>query len=142
MNTSTTSVVSQTEATIDVRVFDADGITPTSIIRTNQKWYVRLEWRLSDRLAETLDGTWHLRGYLEGFGSSDEMELWDKTMPIVNGEQSYSETIEIAPDRVYMGTYRLLSTISHRQKDGSASPIAFFDESPILQFYDSGFNTN
>ena len=63
--------------TINATVLDQNGVAPSTIIRTNQNWSVRVNWQTTGIATGMISGTWHLHAYLESLGPGADLDLID-----------------------------------------------------------------
>jgi len=119
-------------------VLDA-GLSPTEIIRTDNKWAVRFDWETIGPLNYVMGGTWQLKIFLEKMGAGEvPSNLPDTIVNFKVHPHNYGETIIIDPGKVKAGLYKLTTAITFKGLSGVAGPIALFGEGPLLQFYDGG----
>jgi hypothetical protein len=67
---------------IEAAVFEVGGTDPTSIIGSDQSWYVRVRWQLQGILKRHMCGTWCVCAYLETCGPGNDIKLGCKEFPI------------------------------------------------------------
>src|SRR5262245_25636800 len=63
--------------TITATVVDQNGVAPSTIIRANENWSVRVNWRTTGIATGMISGTWHLHAYLESIGPGVDLDLFD-----------------------------------------------------------------
>jgi hypothetical protein len=117
-----------------------DEIQPTTIIRTDQEWFVHLKWELRGSLVAMVDGEWHIQAYLESMGTGFEGELKSPgdTLPVNPGSPLYEHRFRVPAGTVEAGSYKLVTHISYVRPDGLPGPMAGFYEVPLVRFYDPG----
>jgi hypothetical protein len=57
------------------------GVTPPSIIRTDQSWAVNVSWTTTGLATGMICGDWHLHLYLESIGPGPDLDLIDAVNP-------------------------------------------------------------
>jgi hypothetical protein len=124
-------------------VHETEGPNPTTIIRTDQDWYVDVEWDTVGPLTGLIGGTWHLHVYLESMGPGKEYELFDKNapphehdIPLTPGAAPvhYHLHPDIDPKIVEPGAYKLVVTVTYTDLANTPFPMAGYWEGPIVQF--------
>lgn len=124
-------------------VHEVGGAKPTTIIRTNQDWFVSVEWDTVGMLTGLIGGTWHLHIYLESMGPGQDYELFDKSaspaehdIPLKPGPAPihYHLHPDIAPSSVEPGAYKLVVTATYTDLANDPFPMAGYWEGPIVQF--------
>jgi hypothetical protein len=126
-------------------VTEVGGVTPNNIIRTDQDWEVTIDWSLKGSLLGTpffhFIGEWIVSVYLESMGPSKEYVLPEKRVGVDNftpdgaSKRNYTATIEIAPNEVVPGIYRMVVAVTYQISAGKPGPIAGFHEGAMLQLY-------
>jgi hypothetical protein len=131
-------------ATITATVQDQNGVSPATIIRTNQAWAVQVNWQTTGLATGMISGTWHLHAYLESLGPGDDLNLIDPNdlnIPLTPGSSpvNYSARLDVPANTVvapHSGTlYKLVVTLTYVEPGGNPGPMAGFVEGPVLQFY-------
>jgi len=130
-------------------VTEFGGVTPSGVIRTDQKWQVQIDWNLEGSLLGTpffsFNGNWLVRVFLESMGPSNEYELpldglgakvsvADFTPDGVS-KRNYSTTIQLDPGDVDPGIYKMVVAVTYESAPGNPGPIAGFHEGEMLQLY-------
>lgn len=119
---------------------DPSDATPTTIIRTDQNWYVKVEWDTEGPLVPLIAGKWHLHVYLESIGPGDDYELFDKynehdiELPAEAGPVHYHMHPDIDKMQVKAGAYKLVVTVTYTNRIDKPFPMAGYWEGPIVQF--------
>ncbi len=128
-----------------------NGVAPTTIIRTDSEWSVKVEWDTTGPLTGMIGGTWHLHIYLESMGPGDEVELYDKKAPPKDPGYPFEHDIPLTPgpspvhyhlhpdieaNAVKAGAYKLVMTLTYTDINDNRQPLAGYWEGPIVQFYD------
>jgi hypothetical protein len=72
-----TPLVASTTIKLSATVYEVGGTGPTNIIRTDQDWYVDVEWEITGHLIHHLCGTWHVSVVLESIGPGNEYQFPD-----------------------------------------------------------------
>ena len=130
--------------TITATVQDQNGVTPSTIIRANQNWSVRVNWQTTGIATGMISGTWHLHAYLESIGPGVDLNLFDPNdlnIPLTPGPSpvNYSAQIDVPANTVvapHSGIiYKLVLTLTYVEPGGAPGPMAAFVEGPVLQFY-------
>lgn len=144
---------------ITIEEFDETGANPaeSSIIRTDRKWQVKLEWRLDGTLLTSphwnFTGTWHVQAFLEAFGEDKpagsgekrDYDLKEVTTDVRKKDASgadaatpwdYTAMTEIDAGKVNPGLYRLAVALTYTDENGDPGPMAGFVEVPgMIQIY-------
>lgn len=117
-----------------------EPVAPTTIIRTDQDWYVHLKWKLTGSLVGMIGGDWHIQTFLEsiGLGFEGELNAPGDTVPVNPGSPEYEHEFHVKAGAVPAGTYKLSTTILYTRPDGVPGPLAGSLDVPLVQFYDPG----
>lgn len=110
---------------------------PTNIIRTDQDWFVHLQWRLTGSLVPLIGGTWLIQTYLESIGPGPEFEVNAPGMSLAVNPNSpnYDVKFHVQAGAVPEGSYQMVTTIKFRDQTGRPGPLTGFYEEPIVEFY-------
>ena len=125
---------------ISARLYEKDGVKPTTIIRTDQAWGVKVDWFLQGSLTEYICGYWCVRVSLESIGEGPE-KSWESKHIRLNpcGDGTYSYDFKFKPGDItadFCSTpYKLVVTVTYISDCYRPGPIAGFVELPIVQFY-------
>jgi hypothetical protein len=125
-------------------VYEVAGAQPTTIIRTDQEWGVKLHWDLKGPLAKFICGEWCIHLFLESIGKGPELNLDPypyQSIPLDPcGDGEYNFDFRVQPGKVtseHCSTpYKLVAAITYVTPCGKPGPISGFLEGPILQFYE------
>jgi hypothetical protein len=125
---------------VTAKVYEKEGAKPTTIIRTDQEWGVKINWELKGSLAEYICGEWCIRVCLESIGSGPERS-WEYRIPLDPcGNGKYYYDFKFKPGDItadYCSTpYKPVVTVTYNSVCHVPGPIAGFVELPILQFYE------
>ncbi|MBI3243100.1 MAG: hypothetical protein HYZ49_12475 [Chloroflexi bacterium] len=126
---------------IYAEVYEVKGAKPTTIIRTDQEWGVKIHWELEGSLVPYICGEWCIHLCLESMGPGPELKLDHPHVPLDpcgNGE--YYSDFRVKPG-IITGEhcsvpYKLVVTVTYLTACEKPGPIAGFVEGPILQFYE------
>ena len=132
--------------TIDAVQHEHAGVTPPSIIRTDQSWAVNVSWTTTGLATGMICGEWHLHAYLESIGPGPDLDLIDAispghVIPLTPGLSpvSYFVHLDVLAGAVTAppagSLYKLAVTLTYFDASGAPGPMAAFEEGPILQFY-------
>ncbi len=148
------------QGSIDALTLTEDtGTAPTSIIRTDSPWHIKVDWSLEGSLIPTSffppQEKWVVRAFLELMGPSTEYELpkdlgkpdlkldlsagtLDTTDP---NKMNYTVSIDVDPatDPVKLdaGIYKMVVAVTSENNAGKPGSFAGFFEGKTLQFYDA-----
>lgn len=67
-----TPLAGRTDLRLTATVYEVGGDSPTQIIRTDQDWYVDVEWTLTGPLRHHFCGKWYVSVQLESIGPGPE----------------------------------------------------------------------
>jgi hypothetical protein len=120
-------------------VFASGAVEPTTLIRSNQSWFVRVRLQTEGLFNPFIVGNWHVRLRLERLGPGAEMNLpaaGDEIVALTPaaGSSNYLININTAAGAVATGAYKLVTTVTY-ENGGIPGPIAGYSEGPIVQFY-------
>ena len=128
---------------IYAEVYEVGGARPTTIIRTDQEWGVKLHWDLKGSLAPFICGRWCVHLFLESMGPGPELKLdanpdYIPLDPCGNGEYDFDFRVRrgVVTGRHCSNPYKLVATITYLTACDKPGPIAGFVEGPMLQFYE------
>jgi len=124
------------------QVFEKGAFDPTTLIKTNQDWFVRIRLRTEGIMNGTTAGSFLLRLHLEGLGlAASELDLPAVAVSVDltpdSPPQDYLKDIEVKAGDVPVGAYKLVTTVNVIGPAPKKAPaaIAGYCEGPILQFY-------
>lgn len=134
-------------ANLNVEVFEVGGVAPQTIIRTDQDWFVRVEFENTGPLTTMIGGTYDLHVFLEVIGPGLDHDLTDvdpldHEVALTPGLEPvpYQHDIDVlagvvtAPD--HGGTLaKLVVGLTYRNILDTPGPLAAYFEGPVLQFY-------
>jgi hypothetical protein len=125
---------------ISATIYERDGVRPTTIIRTDQEWGVKVDWYLKGSLTEYICGDWCVRVCLESIGKGPERNWESEKLPLKPcGDGKYAYDFKFKPGEIsadYCSTpYKLVVTVTYLTECHKPGPIAGFVELPIVQFY-------
>jgi len=126
---------------IYAEVYELGGAKPTSIIRTDQEWGVKVHWDLKGSLAPLICGEWCVHLCLESIGPGPELRFDHPHIHLDPcGDGEYNCDFRIKPGKIRgkdcSYPYKLVVTVTYLTACEKPGPIAGFVEGPILQFYD------
>lgn len=119
-------------------VYEVPTMNPTSIIRTDQDWGVKFNWKTDGGLNHLLAGRFQLQVLLEKMGPGEGPAIPAKQIQFQSHPHEYNETISVPAGLVQSGAYKLVATLTMRGPGGVPGPIAGIAEGPVIQFYDVG----
>lgn len=125
---------------VSAKIYEKEGAKPTTIIRTDQEWGVKIYWDLKGSLAEYICGEWCVRLCLESIGKGPESN-WEAPRIRLDpcGDGKYYYDFKFKPGDItadYCSTpYKPVVTVTYHTECHTPGPIAGFVELPILQFY-------
>ena len=125
---------------ISAQIYEKNGPEPTTIIRTDEEWGVRIYWDLKGCLAEYICGEWCVRVCLESIGDGPEQN-WEAPRISLNpcGDGCYYYDFQFKPGQItadYCSTpYKPVVTVTYHSPCYRPGPVAGYVELPILQFY-------
>lgn len=128
---------------IFAEVYEVGGANPTSIIRADQEWGVKIRWDLEGSLAPFICGEWCLHLRLESLGPGPELKLdVPRRIPLDPcGRGGYYYDFRVKPGRITSAhcsiPYKPVVTVTYYTACHKPGPIAGFVELPILQFYEA-----
>lgn len=121
------------------------GQAPTHVIRANNAWSIKVDWKTSGALSAFLVGNWHVHAYLESIGPGQELRLGGNLIRLTPGPGtiSYSSTINVAPNTVVVQgghpnesvPMKLVVTVTYDWADNVPGPMAGYIEGPVIQFF-------
>lgn len=125
---------------VSAKIYEKDGANPTTIIRTDQEWGVKIYWELKGSLAQYICGEWCVRVCLESIGDGPENN-WEYRIPLDPcGNGQYYYDFKFKPGQIsadYCSTpYKPVVTVTYNSVCHVPGPVAGFVELPILQFYE------
>ena len=119
-------------------LFEEGGVSPTTIIRTNQDWRVQFEWKVDGSLNHIMAGNWILEVLLEKMGVGEyNLEDNTKKVPCESAPYAYKDEIKFVAGKVPKGKYRLVASITFEGPLGVPGPIACTGEGPLVTFYET-----
>jgi hypothetical protein len=130
---------------IYAEVYEVAGAKPTTIIRTDQEWGVKIHWDLKGPLQPYICGEWCLHLFLESMGPGPELKLEPYPYmkvpldPCGDGEYNFDFRVPVGTvdGRHCSNPYKLVVAVSYITPCGKPGPIAGFVEGAILQFYEA-----
>jgi len=129
---------------IFARVYEIGGASPTTIVRKDQDWGVKVRWDLRGSLAPFICGEWCLHLRLESMGPGPELTFnVPRRIPLNPcGKGVYYFDFRIKRGKIRTDhcsiPYKPVVTITYHTACHKPGPIAGFVELPIMQFYDPG----
>jgi hypothetical protein len=124
------------------QVFEQGVVDPTTLIKTNENWFVRIRLQTEGLLNGSVSGAFRLRLRLEGLGAvAPELDLpaADEIVALTPqaAPANYLKDININAGDVPAGIYKLVTTaiVEGPAPNNVPQPIAGYCEGPILQFY-------
>ena len=112
--------------------------TPTTVIRTDQDWYIKMDWKTSGPLNYLICGRWQLQVLLEEMGKGehdvDNSIVFEK---FASKPAAYSKEVRFRAGDLPEGVFKLVATIKLLGPNDVPGPVVGFAEGPIVQFYDS-----
>lgn len=119
-------------------LFEVGGVSPTTIIRTNQDWRVQFEWKVDGSLNHIMAGNWILEVLLEKMGGGEfDLANNTKNVPFVSEPHVYNGFIEFPADSVAKGKYKIIAAITFEGPTGHPGPIALTGEGPLVTFFET-----
>ncbi len=121
-------------------VAEQGGMAPSTVLRTNQAWELRVHWTVTGDSAPFVRGTWRAEGYLESMGAGPEFEIPQQETPMA-GPGDYTIILSVPAGQVTLAPgeqstpFKLVTTLTARDLGGFCWPMAGYVEGPILQFY-------
>jgi hypothetical protein len=98
-----TPLVAATRIRLSATVYEVGGTDPTSIIHTNQNWYVDVEWQMTGHLIRHFCGDWYVSVVLESIGPGKEYQFPDPPAKVPMepcGDGKYRYRINVAAGEV------------------------------------------
>ena len=136
-------VVCKLNGTISTHVYEVGGQAPTTIIGTDQDWYVEVDFELFGHLIRHLCGSWCICVYLESIGPGPEIRIPNdcktgKLDPC--GDGKYKVKVEVPAGHVPADScgalYILGVTLTTLDACGKPGHIAAYCKGPNLMFYE------
>jgi len=140
---------------IEAEVYEVGGVAPSSIIRADQDWGVKIKWFLEGTLVPFICGSWCITLYFESMGSpdgpdynEDEFDLHSKyeikldpcITPDDCGRYWYCYDFKVPKGTVKPGhcgrPYLLVTAITYKTMCDRPGPMAGFVQGPMIQFYE------
>lgn len=135
-----------------VEIFeDAAGIKPpTTILQSDQNFYVRVSWENWGKATGMICGEWHLVLFAESVGPGDDYLLYDSAdahiEPLTPGSEpvKYSYDIDVKKGTLpVVGAhgvtlYNLYVSLTYFDATHRRGPIAVNDKDTTIQIYDEG----
>jgi hypothetical protein len=117
-------------------LFEVGGVSPTTIIRTNQDWKVEFDWETGGSQNYMTAGNWILEVLLEKMGGGEfELANNTKSEPFVSEPHAYHGFMEFPAGSVDPGKYRIIAAITFAGPTGVPGPIALTGEGPLVTFF-------
>lgn len=107
------------------------------IIQADQPVKIRFKWRTAGLLVPFLAGTWKVTVFFEKMGG-DEFTLPNnvaQTSFVGRNPHHYSLTLDIAPNTLPGGVYKVVASLNFCAPDGTPGPVAAFTELGMVQVY-------
>lgn len=127
--------------TIQADAFEP-GELPTRIFDINDLVEVKVDWTLTGSLARMICGTWQVDLYLESIGKGEEFEIEGCTVDLSSSNNGqYTCTIPIRAGTIQPAAgetdiaYKMVVSVTYKDRGGRPGPIAGFVELPMVQFY-------
>jgi len=123
---------------------------PNRVLERNYEWYIVCEWGISGTVVPAFGGTWHLTGYAESIGPSEdptkesEVKLFKETLDVdvvdPAKRRDYKLVITVPASAIPQdGAFKVVVLLNHSNKGKSGkerfSRLAGIIEIPMLQFY-------
>ncbi len=118
-----------------------EASSPTTIIQTDQPWYVLYYFRTNGLMNHIMDGTWKFELFLEKMGQAEfslPQQYRIKEIPFVSRPHTYLDFSIIPKDQVPTGVYKLVIASTFKGPAGVPGPIAAFADIGLIQFYHEG----
>lgn len=131
---------------IEANLYEVGGPAPTTVIRSNEDWYVDINWSLYGVVVPMICGKWCVHLYMESIGPAPELKLTDANGPTyipLNpcGDGKYSHRLDVKKGTIkpeHCSTpYKLVVAVTYRNSCDKPGPIAGFVELPVVQFFDA-----
>lgn len=130
----------------------ADAVPSENIIRIDQPWEVKVNWKVSGLVVPALAGDFHVTVYLEALGPGIDEDLPNVVgpdeivVPFTSGTltgltRTFNRTLSFMagtpalPASVRQQLYKMVVAVTYTETDGTPGPMAAFSEGPIVQFY-------
>lgn len=135
------------QGSIQAAIMEYGGVKPTTIIRTDTDWAIRISWSLHGVLSPLICGDWCIHAFFESMGPGPELKLPDDKGEILIpldpcGDCNYQYDFYIPKGKVgveHCGIpYKLVVSLTYYDSCGRPGPMAGFVELPMLQFYNPG----
>jgi hypothetical protein len=128
--------------TMQAQTFEIGEVEPATsrLIRSDQEWYIEVNWRMEHTLVAWLAGEFQLKAYLESMGPGAEYAITGPTLgtlsvPLLPGPaREYTAKIEFNPGDVSPGVYKLVTALQLYQV-GLPKPVAGFVEGPVIEIF-------
>ncbi|WP_420641628.1 hypothetical protein [Candidatus Leptofilum sp.] len=122
-----------------------NGRPSNNVIRTDQNWSVRVDWKLEGALVPCIAGNWCVTLFLESIGRGREFsfplphqeQIRVPLDPCGNGEYTYDIQVpaHTIRDSDCSTPYKAVVALTYLDPCDRPGPMAGFCELPILQFY-------
>lgn len=141
-------VLTTLKGEIKATVFEVGGVSPVTAIRTDQDWYVDIEWFIEGSLVRHLCGDWRVAIALESIGPGEEYQF-PKPAAVVKmdpcGTGIYQHRINVKAGEVAADedgtTYILSVNVGSKDPCGHAGHISAWCTGLHLNFYQGGPHT-
>lgn len=128
---------------ISATIYEKDGTTPTTIIKSDQDWYVLLKWEMSGPFVPTMAGSWHAHLNLESMGPGVETSLFSglcsqdwKTDDPAKYECKLTVNAGQLGTIPHQGAiFRAIVTLVYRDATGHPGPIAGYVDCGLVQIF-------
>jgi len=130
---------------IGADIVEFGGVKPTTIIRTDTDWAIRIKWSLTGTLAPLICGEWCVHAFLESMGPGPELRLPSEREeiripldPCGDGKCTYDFRIPRGTVKAeHCGIpYKLVVSLTYYDQCNRPGPMAGFVELPMVQFYE------
>jgi hypothetical protein len=117
------------------------GLSPSTVMHINQAFNIDIQWDVTGGLANAIGGSWDLHAYLEKMGAGADLDLTDPgdhVIPLQAGPipHHYHRQFDVPVGRVANeGAYKLVVTMTYRNRMNVPDQMAGYWEGPILQFH-------
>jgi hypothetical protein len=115
-------------------------LLPQTIIRTDQKWAVEVNWTNKGQVTGMIAGEYCVHLLLERMGPGTDLELTDTPhrIKLIPGESPrvYTDHVDVPAGKVPAGIYKLVTVLQYWEPTGNPGPMAgYVENGPLLQFY-------
>ncbi len=125
------------EGTCELFEVTPPGETPATVIRTDQDWYVKMDWKTAGSLNYLMCGKWQLQVLLEEIGKGehdvDNGIVYEKFQ---SKPHTYSREVRFRAGELPEGVFKIVVTMKLLGPNDVPGSVVGFAEGPIVQFYD------